>query len=127
MLGGLFVSFTILNSVFSGNSAVGMGENPARAGTTGGGLGGAIYNDGNNYTLTMCGTDFTSNQATELGTGAIFQVVNNLNGDLKIDASTFHGNSNNGSVQSSSHPSIYVEARDKAGNAGVTITNTTFN
>jgi len=30
-------------------------------------------------------------------------------------------------VQSSSHPSIYVQAEDVPGNAGVTITGTTFN
>ena len=121
-IGGLFISFVIINSVFTGNSATGHGMNPAAAGTTGGGLGGAIYNDGNDYTLSICGTDFSSNTANELGSGAIFQVVNNLNGNLVIDQSTFHGNSNNGSVQS--HASIYVEAQ--AGNAGVTITNTTF-
>jgi hypothetical protein len=124
-IGGLFISSVIINSVFTGNSATGHGMNPAQAGTTGGGLGGAIYNDGNDYTLSICGTDFSDNIANELGSGAIFQVIDNLNGDLVIDQSTFHGNSNNGSVQS--HVSIYVEAQDKAGNAGVTITNTTFN
>ena len=126
-IGGLFISYTILNSVFSGNSATGHGMNPAQSGTTGGGLGGAIYNDGNDYTLNICGTSFSNNSANELGSGSIFQVVNNLNGSLIIDQSTFSGNSNNGSVQSSSHPSIYVEAQDKAGNAGVSISNTTFN
>jgi hypothetical protein len=123
-LGGLFASFTILNSLFRDNQAVGHGENPARSGTTGGGLGGAIYNDGNDFTLSVCGTVFDGNQATELGSGAIFQVVDNLNGDLVIDQSAFHANSNQGSVQS--HPGIYVEARDKPGNAGVTITHSTF-
>ncbi len=51
-LGSIGTSWTIVNSVFSGNKAVGIGENPARAGTPGGGLGGAIYNDGDGYTLT---------------------------------------------------------------------------
>ena len=125
-LGSLFVSSVIINCVFSGNSATGHGMNPAASGTTGGGLGGAIYNDGNDYALNICGTAFTNNTANELGTGAIFQIVNNLKGDLIIDQSTFVGNTTNGSVQSG-HPCIYVEARDKAGNAGDTITNTTFN
>jgi hypothetical protein len=126
-LGSIGTSWTVLNSKFTGNTAVGHGENPARPGTTGGGLGGAIYNDGNSYTLTVCGTDFSSNTANELGSGSIFQVVDNLNGDLKIDQSTFEGNSNTGSVQSKTHPSIYVEARDKVGTNGVTISaNTTF-
>jgi len=103
---------------------VGHGENSARAGTTGGGLGGAISNDGNDFTLSICGTIFDGNQANELGSGAIFQVVDDLNGDLVIDQSTFHANSNQGSVQS--HPGIYVEARDKPGDAGVSITGSTF-
>lgn len=125
-LGSLFGSYTILNSSFENDSATGNGMNPAQPNTPGGGLGGAIYNDGNDYTLTICGTLFRNNQANELGTGSIFQVVNDLNGDLNIDQSTFTANGNNGSVQPA-HPSIYVEARDKVGTAGVTITNTTFN
>jgi len=56
-------------------------------------------------------------------------VVDNLNGNLAIDQSTFTGNSDNGDVQTAAkHPGIYVEARDKFnGTSGVTITNTTFN
>lgn len=125
-LGSIGTSWTIVNSVFASNTAVGNGENPARAGTPGGGLGGAIYNDGDGYTLTVCGTDFSHNAASELGSGSIFEVANDFNGTLTIDQSTFEANSNGGSVQSS-HPSIYVQARDQAGNAGVTVTNTTFN
>lgn len=124
-LGSIGTSWTILNSAFAANAANGVGQNPARPNTPGGGLGGAIYNDGNNYTLTICGNDFASNIAVELGTGTIFMVSNNLTGVLAIDQSTFEGNTNNGSVQSA-HPSIYVEAQDKVGTAGVTITNTTF-
>jgi hypothetical protein len=128
-LGSIGVSWTIINSVFKNNAATGMGENPARSGTEGGGLGGAIYNDGNDYTLTVCGTQMLNNQATELGSGAIFQVVDNLNGALKIDQSTFTGNSDTGDVQkSANHPGVYVQATDKtSGTQGVTVTNTTFN
>ncbi|HTR54801.1 MAG TPA: hypothetical protein VMJ10_29130 [Kofleriaceae bacterium] len=125
-LGSIGTSYSILNSVFSNNMTLGNGENPAKPGTPGGGLGGAIYNDGNSYTLSICGTSFTTNTAAELGSGTIFQVVDDLNGQLVIDQSAFTGNSNTGSVQSASHPSIYVEAMDKQGNAGVTITATTF-
>jgi hypothetical protein len=67
------------------------------------------------------------NSAADLGSGSIFQVVDDLKGFLTIEQSTFSGNSNTGSVQSSSHPSIYVQAEDVPGNAGVTITSTTFN
>lgn len=125
-LGSIGTSWTLLNSVFENNRTLGNGENPAQAGTPGGGLGGAIYNDGNSYTLTLCGVSMKNNTAADLGSGSIFQVVDDLNGYLDIDESTFSGNSNTGSVQSASHPSIYVEAHDKVGNAGVTITATTF-
>jgi hypothetical protein len=123
-LGSIGTAWTILNSVFSNNVADGRGENPAAPNTPGGGLGGAIYNDGNSYTLTVCGTVFQSNNANELGSGSIFQVVDDLNGELLIDQSTFISNSNSGSVES--HQSIFVEAKDTQGKAGVMITNTTF-
>jgi hypothetical protein len=125
-LGSISTSYVILNSVFSNNVTLGNGMNPAKPNTPGGGLGGAIYNDGNSYTLALCGDDVKQNTAAELGSGSIFFVANDLKGDLKIEQSTFTGNSNKGSVQSNTHPSIYVEARDKAGNAGVAITTTTF-
>jgi hypothetical protein len=128
-LGSIGEAWTILNSVFQNNSAIGHGENPAASGTEGGGLGGVIYNDGNDYTLTICGSSFENNQANELGSGAIFQVVDDLNGHLVIDQSAFTGNSDTGDVQQSAHhPGVYVQATDKvSGTAGVTITNTTFN
>jgi|GEM_PF-1367639 len=122
-LGGLFTSYTLVNSTFINDQATGHGENPARSGTTGGGLGGAIYNDGNSYDLNICGSTFTDNTANELGSGSIFMVANDLKGKLTIDQSTFKGNSNNGSVQKL--PSIYVEAQDKRGSAGVVVTATT--
>ncbi len=125
-LGSIGTSYTILNSVFSDNKTLGNGENPAQPGTPGGGLGGAIYNDGDTYTLSLCGTLMKDNTAADLGSGSIFQVVDNLKGQLVIDQSTFSGNSNTGSVQSG-HPSIYVQAENVAGDAGVTITSTTFN
>jgi hypothetical protein len=125
-LGSIGTSYSISNSIFSNNKTLGNGENPAQPNTPGGGLGGAIYNDGDSYTLSLCGTSLTNNTAADLGSGTIFQVVDDLKGNLDIDQSTFMGNSNTGSVQSASHPSIYVEAQDKVGNAGVTITNTTF-
>ncbi len=126
-LGSIGTSWSLYNSVFSNNKTLGNGENPAQPGTPGGGLGGAIYNDGDSYTLTSCGDAFTDNTAADLGSGSIFQVVDDLKGKLDIDQSAFSGNSNTGSVQSASHPSIYVQAMDVPGNAGVTITNTTFN
>jgi hypothetical protein len=127
-LGSIGTSWTIINGLFTGNSATGHGENPAAAGTEGGGLGGAIYNDGDGYTLSICGSDFENNEANELGSGAVFQVVDDLMGALVVDQSTFHGNSDTGDVQSSAkHPGIYVQATSTTdGTSGVTITNSTF-
>ena len=50
------VSWTVINSLFSHNDAIGNGANPAQSGTPGGGSGGAIYLDGNTFTLLLQGT-----------------------------------------------------------------------
>jgi hypothetical protein len=128
-LGSIGTAWTIVNSTFTDNSATGHGENPARAGTEGGGLGGAIYNDGNDYTLTICGSEFENNQANELGSGAVFQVIDDLNGDLDVDQTMFTGNSDVGDVQEAAdHPGIFVEAQNTSnGTSGVSITNSSFN
>jgi hypothetical protein len=89
------VSYTVINSVFSGNLAIGHGANPAQAGTPGGGSGGAIYNDGNTFTLTVCGSEIRDNHANE-GGGAIFFVSNDRTGTLVIEDSTLSGNPSDG-------------------------------
>ena len=78
------MSWVVLNSVFSDNPAIGRGANPARGGTPGGGSGGAIYTDGNRFTLTLAGTIIEDNKANE-GGGAIFFVSNDRTGTLSID------------------------------------------
>ncbi|MBI1947601.1 MAG: hypothetical protein HYS27_18065 [Deltaproteobacteria bacterium] len=78
------VSWTIINSLFSFNRAVGNGGNPAEPGTPGGGSGGAIYNDGNTMTLDLCGTRIEHNQVVQHGS-AIFFVSNDHSGDVRID------------------------------------------
>jgi hypothetical protein len=90
-LGSIGVSWTVLNGIFSGNQAIGVGQNPARPGTPGGGSGGAIYNDGNDFTLTICGSEVTDNAARELA-GAVFYVSNDRSGSLVVDRSTFRSN-----------------------------------
>jgi hypothetical protein len=85
------VSWTILNSLFSHNRAVGNGANPAQAGTPGGGSGGAIYNDGNEMTLSICGTRIEHNEVNAHGS-AIFFVSNNHTGDIRIDRSVITNN-----------------------------------
>ena len=86
-LSSIGVSFDIYNSVFSHNRAIGNGANPAQSGTPGGGSGGAIYNDGNTFTLSMCNTSITDNTANE-GGGAIFFVSNDRSGTLRITNSS---------------------------------------
>ncbi|MBZ0120781.1 MAG: hypothetical protein K8H88_27555, partial [Sandaracinaceae bacterium] len=85
------VSWTILNSVFSHNEAIGNGGNPAMAGTPGGGSGGAIYNDGNEMTLSICGTRIQRNTVNAHGS-AIFFVSNNHTGNIVIDRSIITDN-----------------------------------
>jgi hypothetical protein len=85
------VSWTILNSLFSYNKAIGNGGNPADTGTPGGGSGGAIYNDGNTMTLSLCGTRIEYNQVNAYGS-AIFFVSNDHTGNIVIDSSTITNN-----------------------------------
>jgi hypothetical protein len=86
-LGSIGVSYTILNCIMSWNRAVGWGMNPKQDGTPGGGSGGAIYNDGNTYTLSICGCDISHNHARELA-GAVFFVSNDMTGSFSLDQST---------------------------------------
>ena len=94
-LSSIGVSWTVLDSLMTGNQAIGNGANPARAGTPGGGSGGAIYNDGDTYHLTVEGTIISGNHARE-GGGALFYVSNGRTGTLLILGSTLHGNPNDG-------------------------------
>ncbi len=90
-LSSIGVSWVILNSILSHNQAIGRGANPARGGTPGGGSGGAIYNDGNRFTLRIAGSIIENNTAKE-GGGAVFFVSNNRTGTLLIDRSTLRNN-----------------------------------
>lgn len=90
-LSSIGVSWSIWNSVFRGNTALGLGGNPAVAGTPGGGSGGAIYNDGNTMTLSVCGSVFEGNTANAYG-AAIFFVSNNHDGLLRLVDSRISGN-----------------------------------
>jgi hypothetical protein len=85
------VSWTIINSLFSYNRAIGNGGNPAESATPGGGSGGAIYNDGNTMTLTILGTLIEKNRVNAYGS-AIFFVTNDHTGDIRIDNSIIRNN-----------------------------------
>ncbi|MEO3747442.1 hypothetical protein [Plantactinospora sp. B5E13] len=94
-LSSIGVSWVVLNSVLSHNKAVGRGANPARGGTPGGGSGGAIYTDGNRFTVTIAGSVVENNHANE-GGGAIFFVSNDRTGTMTINGSTLRRNPSDG-------------------------------
>ncbi len=99
------VSYSVINSLFSHNSAIGYGANPAQSGTPGGGSGGAIYNDGNTFTLTLCGTAIHDNTANE-GGSAIFFVSNDLSGTMQIENSALWSNPK-GTFETKGYPGIF--------------------
>jgi hypothetical protein len=104
-ISGLHASIAVYNSVISHNSAIGDGANPARDGTPGGGSGGAIYTDGNNFTVMVAGSVVEANHANE-GGGAIFFVSNDRTGILSIVSSGLHGNESAG-FETEGFPGIF--------------------
>jgi predicted outer membrane repeat protein len=104
-LSSIGVSYSVYNSLFSHNRAVGYGANPKLTGTPGGGSGGAIYNDGNTFDLDICGTKIENNSARE-GGGAIFFVSNDLSGQLLIRNSYLANNPSAG-FETKRYPGIF--------------------
>jgi len=104
-LSSIDVSFTVINSLFSYNRAIGNGANPAQSGTPGGGSGGAIYNDGNTFALNLCGTTIENNSARE-GGGAVFFVSNDRSGLLYLNGSRLSQNPNDG-FETQGFPGIF--------------------
>ncbi|WP_410821520.1 hypothetical protein [Micromonospora sp. 050-3] len=90
-LSSIGVSWVVLNSLLRNNEAIGSGANPAKSGTPGGGSGGAIYCDGNEFTVRIAGTIIENNKANE-GGGAVFFVSNNRTGTMRIENSTLRRN-----------------------------------
>jgi hypothetical protein len=83
-LSSIDASWYVVDSMFGGNQAIGFGANPADSGTAGGGSGGAIYTDGDNYNVTIDDSVIRSGSARE-GGGAIFFVVDAGYGTLTIE------------------------------------------
>jgi hypothetical protein len=104
-LSSIGVSWTVLNTVFEANRAVGRGANPAKAGTPGGGSGGAIYTDGNEFTVKLAGTRIVDNHAEE-GGGAVFFVSNDRTGTLSITDSSLRRNPSDG-FETAGFPGIF--------------------
>ena len=99
------VSWVITDSVMTGNRAIGNGANPARAGTPGGGSGGAVYGDGNDFTIELRRTRIEGNHANE-GGGAVFFVSNDRSGRLSILDSTLADNPSDG-FETAGYPGIF--------------------
>jgi hypothetical protein len=104
-LSSIGVSWQIYNSVFTDNSAIGNGANPSRSGSPGGGSGGAIYLDGNLFTLDLAGSIVRDNTANE-GGGAIFFVSNDRTGTLRITSSLLEHNPSAG-FETAGYPGIF--------------------
>jgi hypothetical protein len=104
-LSSIGVSWKVTRSRFVANRAIGHGANPSRAGTPGGGSGGAIYNDGNRFSLTITSSHLSGNHATE-GGGAVFFVSNDRTGTLAIKDSVLEHNRNDG-FQTAGLPGIF--------------------
>ena len=104
-LSSIGVSYTVLNSDLSFNEAIGVGANPTTPPDPGGGSGGAIYNDGNTFTLSVCGSAIHDNEAVE-GGSAIFFVSNDRSGHLLIQDSVLENNSTT-AFSTAGYPSIF--------------------
>jgi hypothetical protein len=90
-LSSIDAKWDVFDSLFGSNDAIGWGQNPKQSGTPGGGSGGAIYTDGDSYSVLIDGTIMRYNDARE-GGGAIFFVVDGGPGTLTIENSTLHSN-----------------------------------
>jgi hypothetical protein len=99
-LSSIGVSWTVVNSLFAFNQAIGNGASSGQ-----GGNGGAIYNDGDTFTLTLCGVTISNNTANE-GGGAVFFVSNDLSGTLVIQDSTLTSNPS-GKFETAGYPGIF--------------------
>ena len=118
-LSSIGVSWVVLNSELRNNSAIGRGANPAKAGTPGGGSGGAIYLDGNLFTIRIAGTRIEANHAVE-GGGAVFFVSNDRTGTMSIENSTLRQNPSDG-FETRGFPGIFF-----LGARPPTVTNSTM-
>ncbi len=112
-------SWVVLNSVLTGNQAVGFGANPAASGTPGGGSGAAIYTDGDSYDVTVAGSVLENNTARE-GGGAIFYVSDDRTGTLTIQGSSLVNNPSEG-FSTAGYPGIFYSSNGQPIVSGSTL------
>jgi len=110
-LSGLYANFYVINSLFTGNKAIGWGQNPTQPGTPGGGSGGAIYTDGDSYNLVIAGSVMRYNRARE-GGGAIFFVVDGGPGTLWIQNASVLSHNTSGQFQNAAGIFDSVDGHD---------------
>ncbi len=110
-LSSIGVSWNILNSWFSNNTAVGHGANSGQ-----GGNGGAIYNDGNEIVLNVTSSLIENNMANE-GGSAVFFVSNDKSGSITIKDSITRNNPK-GTFETPGLPGFYVIAKSDADTTG---------
>jgi hypothetical protein len=106
-LSSIGVSWNIINSLFSDNTAVGHGANSGQ-----GGNGGAIYNDGNEIVLQVTSSLIENNMANE-GGSAVFFVSNDKSGSITITDSITRNNPR-GTFETPDLPGFYVIAKSPA-------------
>ena len=106
-LSSIGVSWNILNSLLSDNTAVGHGANDGQ-----GGNGGAIYNDGNEIVMNVTGGLIENNKANE-GGSAIFFVSNDKTGSITLTDSITRNNPR-GTFETPNLPGFYVIAKQPA-------------
>ena len=103
-VGGLFSALNIYDSLFTGNHAIGHDANnndPTMCSAMNngqneigsGGNGGAIYSDGNDVNVLLCGDAVLNNAAgVKAFGGGLFFTSNNFGGSLTITDTTLTGN-----------------------------------
>jgi hypothetical protein len=106
-LSSIGVSWNIINSVLSENTALGHGANSGQ-----GGNGGAIYNDGNEIVLGITSSLLENNTANE-GGSAVFFVSNNKTGSISVKDSLIQNNPR-GTFETPDLPGFYVIAKGPA-------------
>ena len=106
-LSSIGVSWNIINSWFSDNTAVGHGATSGQ-----GGNGGAIYNDGNEIVMNVTSSLIENNKANE-GGSAIFFVSNDKSGTITIKDSITRGNPR-GTFETPNLFGFYVIAKQPA-------------
>ena len=119
-LSSIGVSWAVLNSVLTDNSAIGHGRQPGRPRAPRAAAAAARSTcDGNTFTLRLAGTVIQNNHANE-GGGAVFFVSNDRTGTMTIDSSTLRANTS-GEFETAGLPGIFF-----LGARRPTVTNSTL-